>query len=70
MKKSLKILSVLTAGCIGFCVFMTGCTTTISSGNKNSTTKDNSSVVEAAEKNLRIPTPTNRTEKDPQVLVH
>ncbi len=70
MKKTSKILSALTAGCLGFCVFISGCTTTISSGNKNSTTANNTSAVESAEKNLRIPTPTNRTEKDPQVLVH
>ena len=50
MKKTSFILSVLTAGCLGFCVFISGCTTTLTSGNKKNTTADNSSAVEAAEK--------------------
>ena len=66
MKKSFGILSTIG---IGFCIFIFGCTTTIASGNKKKIT-DNSSVVETAEKNLRIPTPSVRVEKDPQILVH
>ena len=66
MKKTLTGLSAL---CFAFTLIITGCTTTISSGNKTSAV-DNTSVVEAAEKNLRIPSPSSRSEKDPQVLVH
>ena len=64
MKKRLRILSA-----IGMCFFICSCTTTISSANKD-TGADNSAIFESAEKNLRVPTPSVRTEKDPQVLVH
>lgn len=66
MKKTLSGLSALS---FVLALVLTGCTTTISSGKKNPTV-DNTSVVEAAEKNLRVQTPANRSEKDPQVLVH
>ena len=64
MKKTVRILSTL-----GMCLFICSCTTTISSGNKD-TSSENSAIFESAEKNLRVPTPSVRTEKDPQVLVH
>lgn len=64
MKKRLRILSA-----IGMCFFICSCTTTISSANKD-TGADNSAIFESAEKNLSVPTPSVRTEKDPQVLVH
>lgn len=64
MKKRLRLLSTL-----GLCILICGCTTTIASANKN-TSADNSAIFESAEKNLRIPAPSLRTEKDPQVLVH
>ena len=64
MKKNLRILSA-----IGMCFFICSCTTTIASANKDPSA-DNSAIFEAAEKNLRVPVPSVRTEKDPQVLVH
>ena len=64
MKKRVRILSAL-----GLCFFVCSCTTTITSANKNTAT-DNSAIFESAEKNLHVPVPAIRTDKDPQVLVH
>ncbi len=69
MKKRLGLpLGILSA--LGLCISLFGCTTTITSGNKNKKPEDDSAIFESAEKNLRIPLPSVRTEKEPQVFVH